>query len=100
MELEQRVEAFVKLGELLRSYVDEKFDDSRLSSEELEYKNLLSDKINLAKVKNPWFTPDNVNYALNKWSKLLTHSAIKEFNDKYNFKIKKSKKVALITAGN
>lgn len=100
MELEHRVEAFVKLGDLLRSYVDENFDDRRLSSEDLEYKNQLSDKINLAKVKNPWFTHDNVNYALNECSKLLNYSIIKEFNEKYNFKIKKSKKVALITAGN
>lgn len=100
MELEKRVEAFVKLGDLLRNYSLKNDDANRLSSLDLDFKTQLDDKLSLAKAHNQWFTKDNVLFSIDEWAKQLTNSNIKSFLTKYNFRSKNSKKVALITAGN
>src|SRR5690606_9737368 len=45
-------------------------------------------------------TDENVLFALDSWSNALTNNNIKEFSKNYHFKELRSKKVAIIMAGN
>jgi hypothetical protein len=100
MNLEQRINAFVRLGEFLSQFsVDgiqknEKVLHNDLFFEEFKH------QIQSAKDHNGWFTEDNVLYSINGWSKLLTKSTINQWLKKYHFNSIEPKTVAIIMAGN
>lgn len=80
MNLNKRIEAFVKLGAELIKYAD--------------------DFINVN--SNSWFTPENVKYALSELSKSLNQKNIQKWLSAYH-ELKKnnsSKRVGVVTAGN
>lgn len=100
MDLQQRINAFVKLGEFL----------SQFSSEEIQKKDsiLFNDlffegfkhQIKLAEEHNGWFTKENILFSLTGWSKSLTNRIFNKWIVNYDFNNVKSKKVAIIMAGN
>lgn len=49
---------------------------------------------------NGWFTPDQVYYSFDSWSKILTTNNLEKWLKPYHFPEKKPKTVALILAGN
>ena len=57
-------------------------------------------QIKLANENNGWFTQENILFATEGWSKLLTESNINQWLDTYNFNTVKNKRVAVIMAGN
>jgi hypothetical protein len=57
-------------------------------------------QLKLAQEHNGWFTYENICFSLEGWSNLLNNNSIKQWIDKYNFNIDKSKKVAIVMAGN
>ncbi len=62
--------AFVKLGEFLTNYLDNNFhNDSVLKVG--DYKDFKV-QCDLAYHSNPWFTQENISYALRKWAYILT----------------------------
>ncbi len=80
IDLEKRIKAFDKLGIFLSENKNE-----------------------LTKVAvNPWFTEDNVEYAINVWAEQLKYEKITDWVKSYpNIEQKKDiKKIAVITAGN
>ncbi|PWK19812.1 acyl-CoA reductase [Xanthomarina spongicola] len=100
MNLEERIQAFVKLGDFLSQYTR----NGLFKKEEVLYNDLFFDgfkhQIKLAKEHNGWFTDENILYALENWSKALTYSNINKWIKKYHIKDVKAKKVAIIMAGN
>lgn len=56
--------------------------------------------IESAENHNGWFTKDNVLFAIEEWSNLLTFSNINTWINKYHFKDVNPKTVAIIMAGN
>lgn len=100
MELRKRVDALAKLGEFLRAFIDDNSVKNELSASDLEFENLLTEKIEIAKNHNPWFTKENIYFSLNRWSNILTNKNIKSFINKYNFKELNPRTIALVTAGN
>jgi len=100
MQLEQRINAFVKLGTFL----------SQFTSAEIRKKNTVPNndlffdgfkhQLKIAKEHNGWFTNNNLFFALENWSKSLTIKNINKWILKYQFNILKSQKVAVIMAGN
>ena len=100
MDLQQRINAFVKLGEFLQQFSTESFE----TNENITANDLFFDgfkhQIQLAHEHNGWFTKENICFALNGWSNSLSDYSINEWLAKYNFKDVAPKKVAIIMAGN
>jgi hypothetical protein len=100
MNLEQRVDAFVKLGAFLSQFTNK----SAQKLDTVEHNALFYDgflhQIKLAEEHNGWFTKDNIHFAINGWYNSLTKSSINKWLEKYHFKNTELKKVAIIMAGN
>src|ERR1017187_391402 len=92
MNLEKRIIAFVKLGEILRK-------DSHLSGEET----ILSAAIKNASKHNGWFTEENILLAIGSLGEILREDKIRKWISQYpqatNHK-SQAKKVGVIMAGN
>lgn len=101
MNLEQRIEAFAKLGEFLKQFSTvkiEKNDDS-------EFNRLFFDafeiQINRAHEFNGWFNKPNVLKAFESWAEALTIKNLRKWTSNYTFKEDlEPKNIAIIMAGN
>ena len=100
MKLQERINAFVKLGDFLRQFSNEDIQ----KSDNIEHNALFFDgfkhQIKLAKEHNGWFTQDNIRFAINSWSEALRLENINTWLKAYNFDDTSSKQVAIIMAGN
>ncbi|PQJ78458.1 acyl-CoA reductase [Polaribacter porphyrae] len=98
--IQNRIEAFVKLGTFLSQFSNNKID----KKENIEHNDLFFDgfihQIKLAQENNSWFTKDNILFALESWSKTLTESDLNGFVNTIDFDKQSDKKVAIIMAGN
>lgn len=92
MNIEKRIDAFVRLGERMLA-------DSMPDSKS-KFHAVVKD----ANIHNPWFTSENVYYAIDSIAKLwLTRESLNAFVTKYpksSFNPVESKKVVIIMAGN
>ena len=93
-------QAFIELGKFLSQFSSEDFQ----KKENILHNDVFFDgfkhQIKLAQEHNGWFTQNNILFALESWSKILTNNSINKWLVKYNFNDIKSKKVAVIMAGN
>ncbi len=100
MQLEERIEAFAKLGHFLSQFSTEKIEQK----EGVLFNDIFFDGFNLlikrAKETNGWFTEENVLFAIQNWSILLNKSNLIEFTSSYNLNVNSPKTIAIITAGN
>lgn len=100
MDLDQRINAFAKLGEFLTDFIsnsESKDYSDRWNSLSQEFNTV----INQAKLHNAWFTNDQVYLALNSWSKALSQNNLKKWMSTYSAQSTQDKKrVAIIMAGN
>ena len=100
MQLQQRINAFVKLGDFLSQFSP----DGIHKKDTIEKNDLFFDgfkhQIKLAEEHNAWFNKENVLFSLDGWSKSLNDRNINKWIEKYNFNAVESKKVAIIMAGN
>ena len=100
MDLQQRINAFLKLGEFIQQFSTEGFKtNEKVTGNDLFFDGF-KHQIKLAHDHNGWFTIENICFSLNGWSKSLTQSSIKEWLAKYSFNDITPKKVAIIMAGN
>ncbi len=100
MQLEQRINAFVKLGEFLSQFSKQKIQ----KKENIELNDIFFDgfkhQLKLAEEHNGWFTPENIHFAIKGWSDALTKSNLNTWLKPYAIKETKPKLVAIIMAGN
>lgn len=100
MNLEQRINAFVKLGEFLSQFSNETIE----KKDNIELNDVFFDgfkhQLKLAKEHNGWFTKENIAYAISGWTNALTHKNINTWLQPYQIKDIKPKNVAVIMAGN
>lgn len=95
--MESTLRAFAKLGDILTSYRSEEKDEY-----ESFYK-LLDVGIQKAQANNPWFTNENVLFAIHSIGKSLSAENLNNWLKPYKKGIEKStnsKKVAVVMAGN
>ena len=87
MNLEERIQAFVKLGDFLSQFST----NGIVKKEHIPHNDLFFDgfkhQIKLANEYNGWFTEENILFALNNWSEALTESNITEFTKNYKFNV-------------
>jgi len=100
MQLQQRINAFAKLGDFLGEFSAEGIHEKEGVDTNNIFFDGLKHQIKLAEAHNGWFTYENILFCFNNWSKLLTNKLINEWLLKYEFKFVKPKKVAIIMAGN
>lgn len=86
MQLQERINAFVKLGQLLGA----------LTSSDHEDKDVLENAYH----HNGWFTPNNINFALQSWCNALSEENLTQWTNAYTFTPGEVKTVAIIMAGN
>jgi len=100
ISIQNRINAFVKLGTFLSQFSahnNKKIDN--IEHNELFFDGFLH-QIKLAQENNSWFTKDNILFALHNWSTSLTKTNLEDFINTVNLNTVKSKKVAIIMAGN
>jgi len=97
--LEQRIEAFVKLGDFLRTYLQYRkgANPDRFPLSDMQ---AFDEIIALAGIKNGWFTEDNVLFALKSWGELLEEETLTTWLLDYAVVTATPKNVAIIMAGN
>lgn len=89
------LQAFVKLGSYIRD-----FCEKYTLSEGDAYQDF-RDTVVLAEQQNGWFTQENILYALNQWSQLLTEEHLNHWISKYAVDASRPERtVAIIMAGN
>lgn len=100
MNLQQRINAFVKLGEFLSQFTTNGIrKKENISHNELFFEGF-KHQIKLAKEHNGWFKEDAILFALEGWCNLLNYNNINNWIKKYNFNSIEPKKIAIIMAGN
>lgn len=100
MHLQQRIEAFVKLGGFLSQFTKEPFQKKEgVAHNDLFFEGF-KHQLKLAEEHNGWFTKDNLTYAINGWVASLTRENITQWLSPYQIDNNTSKQVAIIMAGN
>ena len=95
IKIEDRITAFVKLGNILKS-----LNDSSIVSENRPLK-ALNKQIEESHLYNPWFTTENVKHAINSLASSLEENKIRKWLQAYDFTVAmESKKVGVVMAGN
>jgi hypothetical protein len=100
MDLQQRINAFSKLGTFLSQFTTNGVQKNDIVEANGLFFDGFKHQIKLARAYNGWFTEKNIFFSLENWSNVLTNSNINKWIDKYNFSNKKSQTVAIIMAGN
>ncbi|MEP1488594.1 MAG: acyl-CoA reductase [Algibacter sp.] len=100
MNLEQRINAFVKLGEFLSQFSNEIIE----KKDNIKHNDLFFDgfkhQLKLAEEHNGWFTKENMSFAISGWVDALTLENLNTWLKPYQMNEVNKKKVAIIMAGN
>ena len=100
MNLDQRIEAFTKLGKFLCQFSTPDFK----KADGIVYNDMFFDgfihQMKIANEHNGWFTKENVIYAINSWTELLTKPNLKKWVKKYDLDNVEPKRIAIVMAGN
>ena len=100
MQLQQRINAFSKLGDFLSQFTKEGFQKKNDNAHNELFFDGFVHQIKLAEEHNGWFTKENIIFSLYNWSKLLTNKLLNDWLIKYDFNKNNTKEVAIIMAGN
>ena len=99
MTLEDRINAFVKLGEFLSQFsVDSIKKKANILHNDLFFE-VFKTQIKRAHETNGWFDIENVCFSLQSWSQCLTKENLDKWTSKYSFE-NDQKTIAIIMAGN
>ncbi len=100
MDLQQRINAFVKLGEFLSQFSNEAIQ----KNDNIEHNAIFFDgfkhQLKLAEENNGWFTSENIRYSIHSWVEALTVSNLETWLKPYKINTSSPKLVAIIMAGN
>lgn len=100
MHLQQRINAFAKLGDFLGQFTSAGIvNNDGLAKNDLFFEGF-KHQISLAHQYNAWFTKENILFSLEGWSQQLTQSNIEKWLKPYNFETVNPKTIAIIMAGN
>ena len=96
MELQQSLNAFVKLGDFLSQFTD----TPRGTEIDRAFIDGFKHQLKLAREHNGWFSTNNLKFALQSWSDALTETNLKTWTSNYDFGPIDAKTIAIIMAGN
>jgi hypothetical protein len=99
MTLQERKEAFIKLGSFLNQFSASGNIKNDAVLNHTFFEDFIS-LINLSQSHNGWYTPDNVYFSISSWAYALTKESLETWLSAYKFKGENTKTVGLILAGN
>jgi hypothetical protein len=95
-----KISCFIELGKFLGQFSEkENRKHTSVLNNELFFNDFVS-LIELSQSHNGWFTPEQVYFSIQSWSKALTEENINIWLQPYNFSTLQPKTVGLILAGN
>ena len=98
MTLNDRINAFSRLGELFSFYINNNNNYQIIESKPYALK--LYNIIHSLKHKNGWFTEFQVNHSIAQWAKAFEKNTIQSWIKNYNVKDTSSLTVGIVMAGN
>ena len=100
MQLQERINAFVKLGDFLSQFSNEVIQ----KKESITHINLFfegfKNQLKLAEEDNGWFSKENMAFAIKGWTESLSFENLNKWLSPYKITNIKPKSVAIIMAGN
>lgn len=99
MSITNRISAFHDLGQLFLYATAGETEHHTENTRFEALKEELQAKLELAQIKNQWFTQENLNYCLKQWGNTLTQANLEEWSKGLE-KPADPKKIGLIMAGN
>lgn len=100
MQLQLRINAFVKLGQFLKQFSNGTFKiNHNVEHNDLFFESF-KHQLKLAENHNSWFTKENIQFALEGWTQSLTPNQLNTWLQPYPIKHTNPKLVAIIMAGN
>lgn len=100
MTLDKRIQAFAKLGDFLAQFHrDGILENSSIKENDL-FLPAFKIQIKRAFEANGWFTEENIHFAFNQWSNLLTIKNLNNWTESYNLNQEAAKNIGVIMAGN
>ncbi|HMB64537.1 MAG TPA: acyl-CoA reductase, partial [Eudoraea sp.] len=97
---EQRLQAFVKLGNFLSEYCKYSGDPPVNLPELNPLFPELDEKVAFAGHKNGWFTKENILFSFEHWGRILTEKNLTNWLSAYDLSSNGAIRVAVIMAGN
>lgn len=97
MSIDKRIETLAALGNYFNNIV---FHFKNKNTEDNPDFQSVDSIIRQAQIENSWFTEDNLLFALQSWSKVLTEKNLKQWVKTYNLEHSAEKVIGLVTAGN
>lgn len=98
MIVQDHIHCFSSLGNLFSAVAGDKNPVGITDAEALLCFNI---QISDVEAVNPWFTKENIFYALSNWAKILTNDNLQQWLEKYDQKsFDKRKKIGVVMAGN
>ncbi|WP_111682751.1 acyl-CoA reductase [Winogradskyella tangerina] len=100
MDLQQRINAFAKLGDFLSQFNTSSIERKEgIEANELFFEGF-KHQMKLAKEYNGWFTDANVLFSLEFWSDALSTENLNKWTSNYKFDRVETKTIGIIMAGN
>ena len=100
MTIENKKNIFVELGKFLSQFSEAENKQREDVLGNAIFFDSFVDLIQLSQSHNGWYTPEQVYYAVQSWAKALTEENLNQWLSNYSFDGVKTKKIALILAGN
>ena len=100
MQLEERITAFVKLGDFIRQYTHKDIKQDNSVAHNALFFDGFKHQLKLTEQHNGWFTLENIKFALKSWSNALTQDNITKWLAPYGLEVITPKRIAIIMAGN
>ncbi|WP_303319015.1 acyl-CoA reductase [Flavivirga abyssicola] len=100
MNLQQRINAFVKLGDFLSQFSNEVIGKNDNVEHNDTFFEGFKHQLKLAEENNGWFTQENIRFSIKNWAEALTTKNLNKWLESYQINITKPKQVAIIMAGN
>lgn len=98
--MDKKIESLVILGKFLSQFASYPFKKiENLLKNDLFFDRFI-ETLALSEQQNGWFTPDNLQFACDSWSKALTRENITQWLQPYSLRNVIPKKIAIIMAGN
>lgn len=100
MDLQQRINAFAKLGSFLGQFINDGIQNYNNIDHDKLFSEGFKKQLELAEQHNGWFTKENILFSLKNWHEVLNIDNLSKWLEPYNINNLKQKTIAVIMAGN
>jgi len=100
MQLNKRIQAFVKLGHFMSQFSNENYIKKDIIPFNEIFFETMTEAIQLSKSYNGWFTENNIQFAFKNWKDALNEDNLLKWTSKYDLEKVHNHHIAIVLAGN